>query len=101
MKTGSLVTYKCYKNIKKINDIGVVLEIQQNLILKESIGFDYEDLLRIHWFTEICSDGVPSFKTDGSWRSTLSSRHAMIRFWRMSGIGHVKNCKNGKRRREK
>jgi len=64
MKTGTLVTYKCYKNIKKINDIGVVLEIQQNLILKESIGFDYEDLLRIHWFTEICSSGVPSFRTD-------------------------------------
>jgi hypothetical protein len=64
MRTGSLVTYKCYKNIKKINDIGVVLEIQQNLILKESIGFEYEDLLRIHWFTDRCSGGVPSFRTD-------------------------------------
>jgi hypothetical protein len=64
MKSGSLVTYKCYKNIEKINDIGVVLEIQQNLILKESIGFDYENLLRIHWFTDKTHDTVPAFRTD-------------------------------------
>ena len=64
MRTGSLVTYKCYKNIEKINDIGVILEVQQNLILKESIGFEYEQLLRIHWFTELGSSRLPSFKTD-------------------------------------
>jgi len=64
MRTGSLVTFKCFKNTKKINDIGVVLEVQQTLILKDSIGFEYEDLLRIHWFTETCNAGVPSFKTD-------------------------------------
>jgi len=64
MKSGALVTYKCYKNIEKINDIGVVLEIQQNLILKESIGFEYENLLRIHWFTDKYRDTVPAFRTD-------------------------------------
>jgi len=64
MRSGSLVTYKCYKNIEKINDIGVVLEIQQNLILKESIGFEYEDLLRIHWLTTKCADNIPAYRTD-------------------------------------
>ena len=64
MRRGELVTYKCYKNIKKINDIGVVLEMQQNLILKESIGFEYEELLRIHWFTDMGSSRLPSFRTD-------------------------------------
>jgi len=64
MKTGSLVTFKCFKNIEKIKDIGVILEIEDRLILKESIGFGYEQLLRIHWFTENCLDGIPSFNTD-------------------------------------
>jgi hypothetical protein len=64
MKRGALVTYKCYKNIEKINDVGVILEIQQNLILKESIGFEYEDLLRIHWFTTTCFHNIPAYRTD-------------------------------------
>jgi len=64
MRTGALVTYKCYKNIKKINNIGVILEIQQNLILKELVGFEYEDLLRIYWFATYQNNNIPVFRTD-------------------------------------
>jgi|10_taG_2_1085330.scaffolds.fasta_scaffold26143_2 hypothetical protein len=65
MKAGSIVTYKYFENIKKINDIGIILEIQRDfLILKEILGFTYEDLLRVHWFTKGSEGRVPAFKTD-------------------------------------
>jgi len=64
MKSGTIVTFKYYKNVKKLEDVGIILELQHDfLIFKESVGFTYEDLLRIYWFTRK-SERLPFFKTD-------------------------------------
>lgn len=64
MKKGSLVTFKNFHNVKKIEDLGIILEIQETLVLKNSIGFEYEALCRIFWLLLQNKKRVPSFKVD-------------------------------------
>lgn len=65
MKSGSVVSYKYFYNIKKTRDIGIILETQFDfLLMKEVVGFTYEDLVRIYWFTMGSEKRVPFYKTD-------------------------------------
>jgi len=65
MKSGSVVSYRYFHNIKKTRDIGIILETQFDfLLMKEVVGFTYEDLVRIYWFTIGSEDRVPFYRSD-------------------------------------